>query len=45
VLIFIVMTCRIHIFYMFDEMPFMATRGPVNSLFNYLLVSLFQCNL
>ena len=26
-------TCRLHIFYMFDEMPIMASRGLIKVLF------------
>jgi hypothetical protein len=30
---YVVYTCRLHICDMFDEMPVMASRGPVKSLF------------
>jgi len=33
---FVVMTWRMHICDMFDEMPIMASRGPVNSLIKCL---------
>jgi len=35
-LISIVMTCRLHICDLFDEIPVMASRGPIKSLFKYL---------
>jgi len=31
------MTCRMHIFDMFDEILVMVSRGPVDSLFMYFL--------
>ena len=34
----VVYTCRLHICDMFDEMPIMASRSLVKSLFNYLLL-------
>jgi len=35
-LIYVVMTYRMHICDMFDEISVMASRGPIKSLFNYL---------
>jgi len=35
-LIFVVFICRLHICDMFDEMPVMASRGPVKGWFKYL---------
>jgi len=33
----VIYTCRLHIHDMFDEMPVMASRGPVKVLNKYLL--------
>jgi len=38
---FVVITCRIHICDMFDEIPVMASRGLVKYLFKYL--HLYHC--
>jgi hypothetical protein len=39
---YVVYTCRLHICDMFDEMPVMASRGPVKVLFKYLLLHHFS---
>ena len=38
---YVVMTCRMHISDIFDEIPIMASRGPTKSLFKYL--HLYHC--
>ena len=40
-LIYVVLTRRMHICDMFDEMFVMASRGPVNSLFKYFNLYIF----
>jgi len=40
---YVVFTCRLHICDMFDEMPIMASRGPVKGLFKYLLLQHCLC--
>ena len=35
---YVIYTSRLHICDVFDEMPIMASRGPVKGLFKYLLL-------